>query len=77
MWTPKFLKMIKETAKTPEHRMAWAIAIVADTLQIAALPFFAEGPSEFPGGRRPRWGQNEQEGKEEHRGPRWLRSHAA
>ena len=23
--------------------MAWAIAIVADTLQIAALPFFAEG----------------------------------
>jgi hypothetical protein len=38
-----FWKMIKETAKTPEHRLAWAIAIVADTLQIVALPFFAEG----------------------------------
>jgi hypothetical protein len=43
MWTPKFLTMIKEAAKTPEHRLAWAIAIVADTLQIVALPFFAEG----------------------------------
>jgi hypothetical protein len=43
MWTPKFFKMIKESAKTPEHRLAWAIAIVADTLQIAALPLFAEG----------------------------------
>lgn len=48
MWTPNIFKMnfwqmIKDTAKTPEHRMAWAIAIIADTLQIAAFPFFAEG----------------------------------
>jgi len=27
----------------PEHRLAWAIAIGADTLQIAAFPLFAEG----------------------------------
>jgi hypothetical protein len=32
-----------QTLKEPEHRMAWAIAIAADTLQIAAFPFFAEG----------------------------------
>jgi hypothetical protein len=28
---------------TPEHRMAWTIAIAADALQIAAFPLFAEG----------------------------------
>ncbi len=27
----------------PEHRAAWAIALVADALQIAAFPLFAEG----------------------------------
>ena len=27
----------------PEHRMAWALAIAADVLQIAAFPLFAEG----------------------------------
>jgi len=27
----------------PEHRLAWAVAIAADTLQIAAFPFFVEG----------------------------------
>jgi len=27
----------------PEHRAAWAIAIAADALQIAAFPFFVEG----------------------------------
>jgi hypothetical protein len=27
----------------PEHRLAWAVAIAADTLQIAAFPLFAEG----------------------------------
>jgi hypothetical protein len=27
----------------PEHRLAWAIAIAADVLQIAAFPIFAEG----------------------------------
>jgi hypothetical protein len=26
-----------------EHRLAWAVAIAADTLQIAAFPLFAEG----------------------------------
>ena len=40
MWISNFFKMIKETARTPEHRLAWAIAIVADTLQIVALAFF-------------------------------------
>jgi hypothetical protein len=29
--------------KTPKHRLAWAIAIAADALQIAAFPLFAEG----------------------------------
>ena len=29
--------------KTPEQRMAWLVAVAADTLQIAALPLFAEG----------------------------------
>lgn len=32
-----------KSLKEPEHRMAWAIAISADALQIAAFPFFAEG----------------------------------
>jgi hypothetical protein len=27
----------------PEHRLAWAVAIAADALQIAAFPFFVEG----------------------------------
>src|SRR5271163_2359641 len=31
------------TMTKPEHRLAWAIAIAADTLQIAAFPFFIEG----------------------------------
>jgi hypothetical protein len=29
--------------KQPEHRLAWAVAIAADALQIAAFPLFAEG----------------------------------
>jgi hypothetical protein len=37
MWN--FLRSLK----TPELRLAWAIAIAADTLQIFALPLFAEG----------------------------------
>jgi hypothetical protein len=32
-----------KSLKEPEHRLAWAIAIAADALQIAAFPFFAEG----------------------------------
>jgi hypothetical protein len=32
-----------KSLKQPEHRLAWAVAIAADTLQIAAFPFFAEG----------------------------------
>jgi hypothetical protein len=32
-----------KTFRTTEHRLAWLVAIVADALQIAALPFFAEG----------------------------------
>ena len=32
-----------QSLKSREHRLAWAIAIAADTLQIVALPLFAEG----------------------------------
>ena len=32
-----------KSLKAPEHRLAWAVALAADTLQIAAFPFFAEG----------------------------------
>jgi hypothetical protein len=31
------------TIKSPEHRLAWLVAIAADTLQIVALPLFAVG----------------------------------
>jgi hypothetical protein len=34
-----FFKLIK----SPEHRMAWTVAIIADAIQIGALPLFAEG----------------------------------
>jgi hypothetical protein len=29
--------------KSPEHRLAWLVAVAIDGLQIAALPFFAAG----------------------------------
>jgi len=29
--------------KSPKHRMAWMVAIAADTIQIVALPIFAPG----------------------------------
>jgi hypothetical protein len=29
--------------KEPEHRLAWAVALAADALQIAAFPLFVEG----------------------------------
>ncbi len=32
-----------KSLKDPEHRLAWAVAIAADALQIAAFPFFIEG----------------------------------
>jgi hypothetical protein len=32
-----------QSLKEPEHRMAWAVAIAADALQIAAFPLFVEG----------------------------------
>ena len=32
-----------KSLKSPELRMAWAIAMAADAIQIAALPLFAEG----------------------------------
>ncbi len=34
-----FLKAIK----SPEHRLAWLVAIVVDAIQIGALPLFAPG----------------------------------
>jgi hypothetical protein len=32
-----------KSLKEPEHRLAWAVAIVADALQIVAFPLFVEG----------------------------------
>jgi hypothetical protein len=37
-----FLDYFK-SLKASEHRLAWAVAITADTLQIVAFPFFVEG----------------------------------
>jgi hypothetical protein len=37
-----FLDYFK-SLKEPEHRLAWAVAIAADALQIVAFPFFVEG----------------------------------
>ncbi len=39
MWLVDFFK----TVKSPEHRLAWLLAIAADTIQIVALPLFAVG----------------------------------
>ena len=38
----KFMDYFK-SLKSPELRLAWAIAMAADAIQIAALPLFAEG----------------------------------
>jgi hypothetical protein len=32
-----------QNLKTPEHRIAWMIALAADALQIGVFPLFAEG----------------------------------
>ena len=32
-----------KSLRSPEHRLAWAVAIAADALQIVAFPVFAEG----------------------------------
>ncbi len=37
-----FLDYFK-SLKQPEHRLAWAVAIAADALQIVAFPLFVEG----------------------------------
>ena len=39
MWKPEFLEKIK----TPEQRLAWLVAIMADALQLLAFPLFMEG----------------------------------
>ncbi|HYX53635.1 MAG TPA: hypothetical protein VE783_09285 [Candidatus Limnocylindrales bacterium] len=31
------------TIKSPEHRLAWLVAIIADALQLLAFPVFMEG----------------------------------
>jgi hypothetical protein len=31
------------TLKSPEHRLAWVVAVAADALQIGAFPVFAPG----------------------------------
>jgi hypothetical protein len=33
------------TLKSPEHRLAWLIAVAADAVQITAAPFFVAGGS--------------------------------
>jgi hypothetical protein len=44
MWITKFFKpSFLEQIRSPQHRLAWMIAVVADALQLAAFPFFAEG----------------------------------
>jgi hypothetical protein len=32
-----------KSLKTPEHRLAWMVAVLADAVQIGAFPLFAEG----------------------------------
>ena len=32
-----------KTVRSPEHRLAWLVAIAADAIQIGALPLFAAG----------------------------------
>ncbi|HZI57184.1 MAG TPA: hypothetical protein VFF39_10435 [Verrucomicrobiae bacterium] len=32
-----------KTVKSPEHRKAWFVAIIADAIQIVGFPLFAEG----------------------------------
>src|ERR1700747_2506139 len=32
-----------KSLKTPEHRLAWIVALAADATQIAVFPMFAEG----------------------------------
>jgi hypothetical protein len=32
-----------KTVKSPQHRLAWVVAIAADALQIAGFPIFVEG----------------------------------
>src|SRR5437870_13722833 len=40
-----FLKMFDflKTVRSPEHRLAWLVAMAADAIQIGALPLFAAG----------------------------------
>jgi hypothetical protein len=40
---PENFKGYFNSIKEPEHRVAWAVAIAADALQIAAFPLFVEG----------------------------------
>jgi hypothetical protein len=39
MWIREFWQGLK----TPEHRLAWLVAVAADAVQIALVPLFAEG----------------------------------
>ncbi len=32
-----------KTVRSPEHRLAWLVAMAADAIQIGALPLFAAG----------------------------------
>lgn len=34
---------VLKTLKSPEHRLAWMVAIAADAVQILGFPLFAEG----------------------------------
>jgi len=37
------IRDVWNTLKTPEHRLAWMVAMVADAVQIGALPLFVAG----------------------------------
>jgi len=40
---PEIMFDFLKTVRSPEHRLAWLVAIAADAIQIGALPLFAAG----------------------------------
>jgi len=41
--SPMWMRDFWNSLKTPEHRLAWTVAVIADGLQIAIAPLFAAG----------------------------------
>ena len=42
-WVVMSMSDLLSTIKSPKHRLAWLVAMAVDTVQIVALPLFAEG----------------------------------